>query len=370
LTTEPGLTDVMLRFQGVEKQLLAQQGQAGVYTGVVAAPATAGSYPVDLILVDDLGNQSQLLGQAMIQVQDQSAVTPPQVRNLQALSSVMGIELNWDPITNHIDAIANYNIYYGSNFNSLDQVLQTTNSTPNLIIPNLLPATQYFFAVTAVDVKGNESQQKSAVIAISTEGANEAMTNDLDSFIPDNLINVDNVADFDLFESISNQGSGSQTPVASLNNNPLMGTASSGIMTLSWQAFPGITAANYKVYFGLSSGQYDDYMLVPGTQTTAVVKDLIDDVPYYFAVVALDAQGREISPLSLEFQGIPSGSQFHSASGDQVTTSESDYISPLSNLQLSQVPNQEQTGAAVWWLVGLSLLFATGFYIYSRKRFI
>ncbi len=365
LTAEPGLTQATLRFQGVEKTLLPQQGQSGVYAGVVTAPAAAGTYPVDLILVDDLGNTSEFLGQASIQVQESSLILPPQVRSLQAVSSATGVDLTWDPIMNHTDAIATYKVYYGTNFNRLDQVAQTTDSTPALTVSNLTTATQYFFAVTAVDVKGNESGQKSPVIAISTTGGMD----ELDAFMPDDtLINADNVADFDLFESISNQDS--MMPVATSGNQQLMGTPSSGMMTLSWQPFAGVTAANYKVYFGLTSGQYDDYLIVPGHQTTAVVQDLIDEVPYYFAVVALDAQGNEISPLSAEFQGIPSGTVFHTASGDQITSSQPTYESPLSNFQLSRVPSQEETGAAVWWLVSLSILFASGFYFYGRKRLI
>ena len=91
---------------------------------------------------------------------------------------------------------------------------------------------------------------------------------------------------------------GSFLPPASLNNNPLGGTAASNTATLTWQAFPGVNAAFYKIYFGLNTGHYDDYVITQDSRTTFAVNDLINGIPYYFAVVALDFSGNEISPLS------------------------------------------------------------------------
>lgn len=359
LSSEPELSEVSVRIQGVKQELFPAQGQPGNYSGAFAAPAVAGNYPLDVILVDDLSNKSELLNQKTIVVQNQAVSYPPQVLNLDGVAGDGSVTLSWDPITTHNSAISTYHIYYGTDMNALNKVVKTTKTPVKLT--GLSNGTQYFFAVTAVDAKGVESEQKSQLVAITPQssmpvsvGGNEDQNL--------NLFDVD-VTGFEPQAEAPVVTQEPTVPQASLYNNPLMGTPADTMMTLSWEAFPGVSAAAYKVYFGLKSGEYDDYQVV--SQTTATVKDLINNVPYYFAVVAVDADGKEISPLSAEFSGIPSGSAFHSAAQDGVEASHPS--SPLSNFQLSNVPSNSDAGATPIWIAMISLLTAGGFYGLKRR---
>ncbi len=60
---------------------------------------------------------------------------------------------------------------------------------------------------------------------------------------------------------------------------------------LAWDANPESDIAGYKVYWGTSSGVYDQFNDV--SQTTASVSDLTVGVRYYFAVTAYNEAGLE-----------------------------------------------------------------------------
>jgi len=370
VNSEPNLSSVKVRLQGVIKDLFPVQGQAGNYSGNLAAPAILGSFPVDVVLVDDLSNKSELLNQKVVVIQKEAVVAPPQVKNVEGVAADGQVILTWDEVTGHSTAITAYNVYYGRNMNKLDQVAQTPTSQALYKVSGLNNGVQYFFSVTAVDSKGIESQLRSQVIATTPQGAVGlgAQQNPVNGLpVADQGIDL---FDFDLFDSPS-QAQAPQvtppvnTPQASLYNNPLSGTPMNNGMSLSWQPFPGINAAGYKVYFGLSTGQYDDYVLAAANQTTLVVSDLINNVPYYFAVVALDAQGKEISPLSAQYAGTPSGLVFHGAAPGQ-TASDS---MPLSDFELTKVPATTEAGMASTWIIIVSVLVSGGLYLGRRKLF-
>lgn len=357
LNSEPKLAKVQVRVQGVVKDLLPVQGQPGNYAGNLAAPARVGSFPVDVILVDELSNRSELLNQKTIVVQNTAQTYPPQVQKVEALAGNGEVTLSWAPVENHSTSIVTYHIYYGTQMNQLNQELQTQTNQALYKISGLQNEQQYFFVVTAVDSKGLESAENSQVIAITPQAPNSTSPSSTNNEPID-------VLDFDLFGSAPEINS-VQTPVQiseSTLTQPLTGVPSDTAMNLSWQPFAGITAAGYKVYFGLNSGEYDDYVLVPGTRTSVTIRDLINEIPYYFAVVALDSNGKEISSLSPEFQGVPTGRAFHSAASDQITPSQPSYVSPLANFQLSKVPANGQVGMASTILVALSILIGGGFY--------
>lgn len=367
LNSEPNLVGVKVRLQGVIKDLFPVQGQPGNYSVNLAAPAIVGNFPVDVLLADELSNKSELLNQKTVSVQNQVALTPPQVKNVEGMAGEGEVLLSWEEIIGHTSAIVSYNVYYGAQLNDLDKIVQTASSKGMYKIGALENGRQYFFAVTAVDAKGIESQQKSQVIAVTPKSV-QAGTAQVPANLPGGDQGID-LFDFDLYGAdLPNAEVPAEIPTntsatllqASLYNNPLMGVPMDSGMTLNWQPFPGIPAAGYKAYFGLSSGQYDDYVLAAGNQTTVKIPDLINNVPYYFAVVAVDAQGKEISPLSAQYAGMPSGSAFHSAAPEAG-------VSPLVNFQLSNVPTNSEAGAASTGLLIVSLLVAGGLY-YGRRK--
>ena len=244
VSSEPELDQVKVRIQGVERDLLPEAGQSGVYVASLSAPVTSGSFPVDVILVDELSNKAELQGQKTILVEDEVSVPPPTVENLQGVVGDGEILLTWDAATGHSTGIARYNVYYGTDHAALDQVSQTQGSATSLKISDLTNATQYFFAVKAVDSKGLESEENSVVIAVTPESDEEEVPVEAEPVDAETL--QPSAPETDTVEA---GVSGLTMPAASLYNNPLIGSASSNTVTLTWQAFPGIEAARYKVYF-------------------------------------------------------------------------------------------------------------------------
>lgn len=362
VSSEPDLDEVKVRISGIERDLLPEAGQPGTYAASITAPSASGSYPVDVILVDELANKSELQAQKTILVEAEALVSPPVVENPEGIAGDFEVLLTWDAVSGHTTGIASYKVSYGTSHENLDQTAQTDGSATSLKITDLQNDTQYFFAVRAVDSKGLESQEASVVIAVTPispedetgAGVEPTDTEGLQPSAPETGTTVFGIT----------------MPPASLYNNPVMGTASSNTVTLTWQAFPGINAVYYKVYFGLHPGQYDDYVVTRDNRTSFAVNDLINNVPYYFAVVALNFAGNEISPLSAEFQMTPQGSGFQSLPADQVIAGRPTYVSPLSNMQFAQVPAQEDTGPATTWIVIIAITLAGGLFYFNKRRFL
>lgn len=351
VTSEPGLGEAKIRIQGIQTDLVPDSSQPGTYSASVNAPNNPGSYPVDVILTDALANKAELQAQKTLVVQTAAPQAPPIVQNPQGVPGDSEVLVSWDAITGYANGIAAYTVSYGTAMDKLDQSAKTDGPVTQLKISGLTNGTQYFFAVKAVDSKGTASTDPSTVIAV-TPVASTALpattTPSTGELLP----------------------AAPQAPAASLYGNPLTGTVASNTVTLNWQPFPGVTAAFYKVYFGLNSGQYEDYTVTPDDGTTYTVNDLINNVPYYFAVVAINAGGNEISPLSAELKLTPQGSGFMSLPSEQVVPGHPGYASILSNMQLSKVPGQEETGPETTWVViGAITMAATVFYFNRRKLF-
>lgn len=233
----------------------------------------------------------------------------------------------------------------------LDQTSQTEGNATSLKITGLTNGTQYFFAVKAVDSKGLESAEPSVTIAVTPIGPETEIPTETEPTETEGLFPA-----------------ATETPTGTLYNNPLTGSPSSNTIALSWQPFPGIAATYYKVYFGLNAGQYDDYVVTPDNRTTFAVNDLINGVSYYFAVVAVNLSGNEISPLSAELRMAPQGGRFMSLPADQVVPGRPGYASILSNTKFSQVPTQEETGPETTWMVIGAITLAGGLFYLNKRR--
>jgi len=74
------------------------------------------------------------------------------------------------------------------------------------------------------------------------------------------------------------------------------GVACAEQVTLAWNASPSSAVTGYRLYYGTQSGNYANF-IDTGTQTQGTITGLQDNVTYYSAVTAYDAQGAE-SPAS------------------------------------------------------------------------
>jgi len=340
LQTEPGLDQVKVRIQGVEVPL-TESGDPGTYTTTVSAPAASGTFPVDVILVDRLSNKAEILNKAVVSVVSVADITPPPtVLNLEGVAGDSNVSVTWDAVTGHPVLISRYRVYYGTAYDQLNKMMETSTDASSLIVDALENGKQYFFAVTAIDTKGLESDSKSTEIAVTPMAPTEEPVS----------VTIDNNVD------TTNGGS------SAFYSATLQGAATANAVTLNWAPFPGIQPSFYKILFGFQSGHYSDYLITGAGTNSAVVRDLINGVPYYFAVVALDINGQEISSLSSELMIVPQGAAFHSASPELGGIEQS----PLSNSQFGQVPKTEATGPESVWLVLISVVVS--FLLYSHKR--
>ncbi|MFH1012181.1 MAG: Ig-like domain-containing protein [Candidatus Peregrinibacteria bacterium] len=310
LQSEPDLEEVKIRIQGMEEEMLPS-ADPGTYKATLAAPTAEGNFPLDVILVDKLANRAELLNRATIQVALPKPAAPAAVSGLSAEAGDAAVTLHWEPVTGDKDPVARYRVYFGTHFNELNQTMDTQGALSTLVISGLTNDTQYFFAVKAVNSKGTESESLSLTVAATPKSAVPAV------------------------------------PVAGYLAAPL-----DSAVQLSWPVFPGVEAFYYKVHFGLQSGQYDEFTVTANHATSAVVRDLINGLPYYFSVVALDLTGREISALSPEFSATP-GQVLHGAASSLTA-------------QLGRVPRTGETGGEAFWIIALSLLTAA--FLYSHKR--
>ncbi|MFC1655292.1 fibronectin type III domain-containing protein [Patescibacteria group bacterium] len=156
------------------------------YLTSIQAPAEAGVYPIDVILVDELGNEGTYEAIASLEItengdgaidggsetepmeeeppveEEPADEAPSDVFGLKADSSDQKITLSWQPATDDSEVV-NYRIYYGLTPTNLNVIVDTIDNTPTWYIPNLQNGNEYFFAVAAMDDTGNESDNKSSI---------------------------------------------------------------------------------------------------------------------------------------------------------------------------------------------------------------
>ena len=334
IQSEPNLESANLRVQGVEEPLSPVGNQPGAYTATVAAPVVDGSYPIDVILLDKLANKTEIQNKTVIQVATQKEVKPPVVLGVTGAPGDGQVILTWYEVADVSAPVQSYRIYYGTKFDILDKQLDTPGAVTSYTVSGLENDKQYFFSVKAVDSKGLESEKDSVVIALTPSGTPAEETPEI------------------------------TLPGTEVSGTGLTGMATQNSVILNWQPFAGTQAYFYKIYFGLQAGQYSDYVVTAGTSTTATVNDLIPGLKYYFAVVALDLAGKEISLLSNEVSLTPAGTGFHAAPPDY---SQSGNTTQIYADQFQKLPSNEKTGPETVWLILISVIAANIFYRYKRK---
>lgn len=179
--SEENLAQAAVIFNQNIIELSSSLEQSGVYVGTVQAPADPGVYPLDIVLVDQLGNEATYDDQAAVtitptggtvsQTTDQTQKSPlgqPQPENLPptqvfgliAYGSDKRVTLVWEA-ANDDGIIKNYRVYYGLDPAMLINAVDTKNAATTWYVPNLENGKEYFFAVTALDDFALESVNKS-----------------------------------------------------------------------------------------------------------------------------------------------------------------------------------------------------------------
>jgi len=92
--------------------------------------------------------------------------------------------------------------------------------------------------------------------------------------------------------------------IAGLAQLLLAGGAMAASATLAWDPSPTAGVSEYRVYVGVSPGQYSQWYDVPASQNSFVVGQLTEGTRYYFAVSS--KAGSVVGPRSEEVSGLPS----------------------------------------------------------------
>lgn len=248
-------------------------------------------------MTDHLGNKGEYLKKGILNIAKATEEKPPKVTGLRAQTNENKVDLSWDAVTDHTTTIAKYRIYYGTSETDLSQIAETKGAVTNWYIPNLTNDQKYYFAVIAVDNLAFESAEKSLIV----------------------------------------------NAIPKVKNSLVRAVASDSKVTLSWQIF-GQNPARYKINYGVQSGFYTESITTFDSRTNWYIPDLLNNVRYYFQVIALDANGNQ-QAVAPEISATPFGAGFRPVATTQ------NYILP----QVHE-PKAE-TGPEVWIVVVLSLFF-------------
>lgn len=178
LFSEENLSQVSIIFADQFFELDQDSNSNGKYIGSVQTPSNPGTYGIDIVLVDQFGNESAINDFTTVEVTEgdnNTSVTPPsRVNGLEALAEDSKVTLTWEPATDDT-FVDHYRIYFGLSESNLVNSVDTFDATPTWYIPNLDNETTYFFAITAIDSEQNESELRSITVS-STPSANNNPT--------------------------------------------------------------------------------------------------------------------------------------------------------------------------------------------------
>ncbi|MEK7529070.1 MAG: Ig-like domain-containing protein [Patescibacteria group bacterium] len=143
----------------------------------ITAPASSGSYPIDIILTDAQGNDGSFSEAATLVVDESlrditSGVTfhvPSRVTGVQARAGNGTVTLTWDPAIDDT-GVAFYKIYYGIDRSDLSLVAYTADPSTEWYVPSLQNGVEYFFQIVGVDDEGNEGDQRSGTVGSVPNG--------------------------------------------------------------------------------------------------------------------------------------------------------------------------------------------------------
>jgi len=150
------------------------------YTASIQAPTETGTYAIDVILVDELGNEGSYTDVALIEIGEPTVIEPPEeepeeeeeevdlppsvVTGLRSFGSDGKVTLSWEASMDDND-VDHYKVYYGISPANLNVFVSTFDDKTTWYVPNLQNGNEYFFAVAAVDDQGQESESLSSIVS-------------------------------------------------------------------------------------------------------------------------------------------------------------------------------------------------------------
>ena len=139
----------------------------GGYSASFVSPVEFGDYNIDLILVDELGNETRVDAGALLSVGvfGNQATLLGDVSGLVVDPDDHRATLTWTAPPDSVNTIKNYRVYYGLSPSQLSEAVDTLTNSNTWYIPNLKNGVTYYFAIVAVDESGNVSEHFSNIEA-------------------------------------------------------------------------------------------------------------------------------------------------------------------------------------------------------------
>ncbi len=282
VTAAPGNGQAIVSWQANSEQDLAGYHlhygtSSGVYgfnlnvgntTGHLLQGLTNGvTYYIVITAYDQTGNESGYSAEVTVtpSVTVGPDTTPPLMpQNLVVVPGNGLVNLYWS--ANLDPDLASYRVYWGTQSGRYPNVISgiTTTSQPVTALTNGI---RYYFAVSAVDTSGNESQLSIEQSAVPSGPV-------IDTIPPNPPVN-------------------------------LVAQAGDRAIRLTWSVNLEPDLGGYKVYYGTSSRNYGAPIDV-GNQTSYVLSGLTNGVTYYIAITAYDnSPNRNESGYSSEATAMP-----------------------------------------------------------------
>ncbi len=177
VTSEPDVFQGAVVFNVDIAELEQDPNDPTKYNASIQAPTDPGTYPLDVILVDELGNEGSYTNVAILEITEggdglidgqqpvaQEDQIPSDVFGVQVVSTDAKVTLKWQPASDD-SGIDHYKIYFGLTPSNLDRAVNTFDNKTTWYIPNLVNGQEYFFAVAAVDDADQESANKSSIVS-------------------------------------------------------------------------------------------------------------------------------------------------------------------------------------------------------------
>ncbi|MFH0776927.1 MAG: fibronectin type III domain-containing protein [Patescibacteria group bacterium] len=239
--SESALAGAQFRIEN-ESDDLIESSVAGTYTGEFTAPAD-GAYFVSVELTDKAGNIGSFPEATSILVE-----VPITIEKVETTPRDGRVDLRWDAPANTA-SIAHYEIFYGTDKEQLDKKFTTTDNRTAWFIDNLNNNTKYFFRVVSVDADSKQNGGSEIVQA---------------------------------------------TPTAMV-----AATGCDSKIILSWQTPTNSKIANYRLDYGVASGDYAESRLLSGGKKLKQweVRDLVNGSPYFFALRGVDDFGEVVADM-------------------------------------------------------------------------
>lgn len=164
LMSETDLSSVSMIIDDRIIELTEDIDLAGKYKGSFKTPANAGSYGIDLVLKDEVGNEGNFVKHTTLTVTEEEEIIPSQVTEISAVGSGGRVTFTWAAAEDDT-YITNYKVSYGPDPEELYFEAKTFDSSTTWYIPNLLNGEKNYFGIQAIDSDGNLGPMSELIVA-------------------------------------------------------------------------------------------------------------------------------------------------------------------------------------------------------------